>query len=94
MSDKTGTDTQAARTAVRFVLEQCFSSVDRKDWKMLLACFSEDAKAEYNSGAKMAMTGRQAIVDRIERAARPLTSTHTLSNTHIVVVGDTAKTET
>ena len=82
------------RTAIRATLENYLSSVDRRDWTAYGACFTEDARVQFDHGQPELVVGRKAIVQRAElRRDRPI-SNHLLSNTFIEIDGDHARART
>ena len=83
-----------ARLAVRAVLERYFSCVDRQDWEGLGACFAADATAVYNSAGPQHLTGRDAIVAKVQVVKRFNSTHHVFANTDIVLARDDAKAQT
>lgn len=79
------------RTAIHATLETYLSSLDRRDWTAYGACFTQDARVEFDHGKPELVIGRSAIVKRAEqRRDRPI-SNHLLSNAFIEIDGDRAK---
>jgi hypothetical protein len=74
------------------VLERYFHALDARDAGSLASCFSETAQVAYHgSGAEFALRGNTAIAHQLIRTVGRFTATiHGLSNTIIVVTGESA----
>lgn len=72
------------------LLSRYAHGVDRGDVAAVLACFSDDALAEYDSGA-IRLHGHEAL-ERFFSGALTGPSTHLISNTVIELEGETART--
>ncbi len=72
------------------LLSRYAQGVDRGDVAAVLACFCEDALAEYEGGA-IRLHGREALQRFISNALTG-PSTHLISNTVIELEGETART--
>ena len=75
---------------IRGVLERYFNAIDRRDWDLLGACFTEDVAFELNLETVIRLRGRQALIDRMSSMPKPFASIHTLASTSILVEGDEA----
>ncbi|HLG87295.1 MAG TPA: nuclear transport factor 2 family protein [Alphaproteobacteria bacterium] len=75
---------------IRGVIERYFNAVDRRDWELLAACFTEDVAFEFNLDTVIEVRGRTALVERMSGMPKPAASNHALSSTSILVEGDEA----
>lgn len=90
----TKTEDLLDQLAVRSTLEAYFSSVDRRDWVAYGNCFTADARFDLMHDKPESVVGREAIVKRAEQRTNRPTSTHYLSNAHILVSGKCATAKT
>jgi ketosteroid isomerase-like protein len=75
---------------IRSVIERYFNAVDRRDWELLAACFTEDVVFEFNLDTAIEVRGRKALIERMAAMPKPAASNHALSSTSILVDGDSA----
>jgi hypothetical protein len=68
------------------------TALDRRDWRMLVDCFTADAYAEYDGVP--AGPGVEKILAHVKGLERMTVSTHFMQNQIILVSGDTATIET
>jgi ketosteroid isomerase-like protein len=83
------------RAAIRGTIEEYFNALDGRDFARLGACFTEDARAEYDAGdGAQQLAGRDEIVARIRGIESCPASTHSLSSTTLELDRDTARADT
>jgi len=80
------------RAAIREVQTRYAAGLDRRDWDMVRACFTADARASYNGVAPA--PGVEAIVEYVRTLEALRSSMHAVSNVVADVDGDTARCET
>ena len=80
------------RAAIREVQTRYATGLDRRDWNMVRACFTDDAQASYNGAALQ--PGVEAIVEYVRAVASLRSTMHAVSNVVAEVDGDTAQCET
>lgn len=80
------------RAAIREVQIRYAAGLDRRDWGMVRACFTEDAQASYNGAALQ--PGVEAIIEYVRALEALLSSMHAVSNVIADVDGDSARCET
>jgi hypothetical protein len=81
------------QTAIRDVIGQYFSGLDRRDFAALTACFTSDAHGEYDGG-KTVHVGREAIIKALQGITQFKFSTHLIGSMMIELNGDRAKADT
>ena len=79
---------------IRSVIERYFNAVDRRDWELLAACFTEDVAFEFNLDTVIQVHGREALIERMRAMPKSAASIHSLASTSILVDGDTASAVT
>lgn len=73
-------------TAVRRIMERYFLALDLRDFSSMQDCFEEGVHATY--GGHALASGRQAVVEYVERALANATSTrHLLTGLHVQAGG-------
>lgn len=82
-------ETILAQVEIREVLEQCFSSIDRRDFEMLRMCFTDEATVELLDG-ELTFNHIDDFIDHSRIMQRTNHSNHSLSNASITVSGDAA----
>ena len=80
------------RAAIHDVIMRYAMSVDQRDWKTFVECFTPDAYAEYSGVA--AGPGVEKILAHVKGIEDKAVSTHFMENQLIEVSGDVATVET
>jgi hypothetical protein len=80
------------RAAIREVMFRYAAGLDRRDFAMVRACFTTDARASYN-GIELD-PGVDAIVAYVRSISALRSSMHVVSNVLVELRGDTASSET
>jgi hypothetical protein len=80
------------RAAIREVMLQYAAGLDRRDFAMVRACFTEDVSAEY-SGSQLA-PGVDAIIAHVRGVSALRSTMHVVANVVVELRGDTASSET
>lgn len=82
------------KALIRETLLQYAAGVDRKDWPLMTACFTDDCTGVWNG---VELNGTQAIVEYINQAASNFSirsSAHMFTNIYVELDGDGAHSET
>jgi ketosteroid isomerase-like protein len=79
---------------IRTILERYFHAVDRRDFDLLGTCFTDDVDFEFNLETKIEVKGRDALIARFMGMNKPYASSHSMSNTGIIVSGNIASSVT
>ncbi len=85
-------DAALDRAAIREVQTRYAAGLDRRDFDMVRACFTEDVQASYN-GVALA-PGVDAVVEYVRAVAALRSTMHAVSNVIADVDGDAADVET
>jgi SnoaL-like domain len=78
--------------AIREVQTRYAAGLDRRDWGMVRACFTEDVRASYNGVALQ--PGVEAVVEYVRAVAALRSTMHAVSNVVADLDGDGASVET
>ncbi len=81
------------RMAIRDLLVRYFRGVDKRDYKMIRDCYTEDAHNEYSNGT-FKSDALDPLIKMISGVERFRATMHFMGNQFIEVTGDTAKSET
>lgn len=86
------TEAVLERYLVREVLEDYLGALDRKDWDAIAACFTDDARSQYNLEPGW-LEGGKGVADWLHVVAAYNATNHGLSNAKIEVEGQQAYSE-
>ena len=81
------------RMLIRERLELYMSALDRLDRELVIDCFTEDAELEYDVKPERYVGGAQFFEALSQVFARFSSTNHALSNSQVIVSGDTARVE-
>lgn len=80
------------RARIRDLMARYYAAVDRRDFKLLRTCFTEDVRATYNG--ELYPAGRNPLVGKLLEIAYTRRSMHYMQQQYVELAGQTAAAET